>query len=248
MIVFVRRSSVILLICIFVLNLALAACAGVLAKKSAPASVRCILLDAGHGAPDGGCVGADGTQEAALNLAVCLKLKTALEERGYRVLLTRTDENGIHDSGASIAEKKRADMRRRKALRDGGEADLFVSIHMNSFAQTQYHGAQVVYDTENVQAQQVALCIQNSIREQVDAENVRVPMAAPSSIYLLQAPRIPSVIVECGFLSNPEEREKLKTQDYQQGIAGAIAEGIAVYDAKTTTGEKTEGITTELQR
>lgn len=247
MIVFIRRSSAVLLACIFVLNLVLLVCSGVLANNT-PAANNCILLDAGHGAPDGGCVGTDGTQEAALNLAVSLKLKAALEKRGYRVLMTRADENAIYDSGESIAQKKRADMRRRKALRDESGAGLFISIHMNSFSQSQYHGAQVVYDTKNPQAQQVALCIQNAIREKADPENTRVPMAAPSSLYLMKLPQVPSVIVECGFLSNEAEREKLKTEGYQQSIADAIAEGVCIYDAKQKTGQETEGTTIELQR
>ncbi len=236
MIVFIKRSSAVLLVCVLILSLALLSVQKTTAKNNAPPE-NCILLDAGHGVPDGGCVGADGTQEAGLNLAVCMKLKTALEARGFCVLLTRTDENGIHDDGESIAQKKRADMKKRKAMRDSGDGGLFVSIHMNSFGQTQYHGAQVVYDTQNPAAAQLATCIQNAIRENVDAENERVPMAAPDSIYLLQKPLVPSVIVECGFLSNTEEREKLKTESYQQAIAEAIAKGIAAYCAQRKTAE-----------
>lgn len=233
MIIFVKRSSAVLLLCILVLSLALLSVQKITAQNNAPPK-NCILLDAGHGAPDGGCVGADGTQEAGLNLAVCMRLKTALEARGFRVLLTREDENGIHDSGESIAKKKRADMKKRKAMRDSGDAGLFVSIHMNSFPQAQYRGAQVVYDTQNPAAEQMAISIQNAIRENVDSENKRVPMAAPSSIYLLQKPVVPSVIVECGFLSNAEEREKLKTEEYQQAVAEAIAKGIAAFCAQKT--------------
>lgn len=247
MIVFVKRSSAVLLLCILILNFALIGMHRITASQSAETE-KCILLDAGHGAPDGGCVGEDGTQEAVLNLAVCRQMKAALEARGYRVLMTRTGEDGIHDGGETIAQKKRADMKKRKAMRDSGAAGLFVSIHMNSFSQTQYRGAQVVYDTQNPAAQQLALCIQNALRETADAENKRVPMAAPKSIYLLQQPRIPSVIVECGFLSNPEEREKLKSADYQRTVAEAIAAGIADFDAKKAAGEPLQGETTELKR
>ena len=235
MIVFIRRSSAVLLLCILALSLALLSVQKTTAQNNALPE-NCILLDAGHGAPDGGCVGMDGTQEAGLNLSVCLRLKTALEAQGFRVLLTRDGENGIHDGGESIAQKKRADMKKRKEMRDSGEASLFVSIHMNSFSQTQYHGAQVVYDTSNPAAEQLAVCIQTAIRESADPENKRVPMAAPSSIYLLRRAAVPSVIVECGFLSNEQEREKLKTESYQQVIAEAIADGISAFCAR----EKTE--------
>ncbi|MBQ4161208.1 MAG: N-acetylmuramoyl-L-alanine amidase [Clostridia bacterium] len=243
MILFVRKSSVVLLGIILSLSFVLLAVTGAMAQ-SEKTDLFTVLVDAGHGAPDGGCVAADGTQEAPLNLAVSLKLKTALEKQGVRVLLTRADENGIHDSGESIGEKKRSDMRRRKAMRDASDAELFVSIHMNQFSQTQYHGAQVIYDTTNPEAQQVALNIQNAIRNRLDSENKRVPMAAPSTVYLMRAPKVASVIVECGFLSNEAEREKLKTDAYQQRLADAIAEGIVQYQK----GHKTSGETTELVR
>lgn len=232
MIVFIRRSSAVLLVCIFVLSFALLAL-GESAKK-APQAVRerCVLLDAGHGAPDGGCVGADGTQEAALNLAVCLLLRSELEARGYRVLMTRTDENGIHDSGESVQEKKRSDMKNRRKLRDTAPAALFVSIHMNSFPEAKYSGAQVVYDCENPAALTAAQCIQTALRTSLNPDNKRTPMAAPSSLYLLQKPKLPSVLVECGFLSNPEECAKLKTEAYQRRVAEAVAEGIAAYTAQ----------------
>ncbi len=247
MIVFVRRSSAILLACVFLLHLVWLLSAGAAADQTT-AAPGCILLDAGHGAPDGGCVSADGTQEAALNLSICLQLKGALEKRGYTVLLTRTDENGIQESGESIGEKKRADMRKRRQLRDESGADLFVSIHMNSFPEPRYHGAQVIYDTKHAGAQQAAICIQNTLREKTDPENKRVPMAAPASLYILKAPALPSLIVECGFLSNPEECAKLKMAAYQQRIADAIAEGIALYDEKRTAGESVQGETAQLQR
>lgn len=247
MIVFVRRSSVVLLLCILVLHFICISMLKIMARQTAAQEANCILLDAGHGAPDGGCVGADGTTEAALNLEVCRFLKTALEARGYRVRMTRTDENGIHAEGKSIAQKKRDDMKKRKAMRDQGAA-LFVSIHMNSFPQTQYRGAQVVYAPQNEAAEQLALCIQNTIREKADRENRRVPMEATSSIYLLQGAKMPAVLVECGFLSNPEECAQLKTPTYQKAIAEAIADGIVQFDAKRKAGEVVQGETTELKR
>ncbi len=230
MILFVRRSSAVLLVCILLLSLVLVGLAENEIEVSAPLQ-RTIMLDAGHGAPDGGCVAADGTQEAPLNLAVCLQLQKALESRGFCVLMTRTDANGIHDSGKSIGEKKRADMRNRKKLRDAAMPALFVSIHMNQFEQTKYHGAQVLYDTTHQASADVAQCIQSALREKVDPENQRVPMRAPDGIYLLRAPNVPSLIVECGFLSNETEREKLKTADYQKAVADAIADGISQYFA-----------------
>lgn len=236
-----------MLACILALSFVLLAISGVRAEQQAGSGV-CVMLDAGHGAPDGGCTGADGTTEAPLNLAVTLKLKKALEKHGVRVLLTRTDENGIHTGGDSIGEKKRSDMRKRRKLRDTSGADLFVSVHMNLFSQPQYAGAQMIYDTKHPQAQQAALLMQQAIGKDADPENRRVPMAAAKGIYLLQDAKVPSVIAECGFLSNPAEREKLKTDTYQQVLADALCKGILQYFENQKSGEKIDGETTELKR
>ncbi len=246
MLIFIRRGSAVLLLCILILSLAfIAIVAG--AQKTQTKQI-CLLLDAGHGAPDGGCVAADGTQEAVLNLQMCKQLQKTLAARGFAVKLTRTDENGLYGDTQGISKQKKADMRRRRELRDTAGADLFVSLHMNSFSQEKYHGAQVIYDTTNAQAQQAALCIQNAIRTKADNENKRVPMAAPSTLYLLRTPRVPSVIVECGFLSNTEECAKLKTQEYQVLLADAIADGIETYFEKMRAGQSVEGETSKLER
>ncbi len=246
MLIFIRRGSALLLLCILILSLVFIAVVGE-AQKTTTKQI-CILLDAGHGAPDGGCVAADGTQEAILNLQMCKRLEKILASRGFAVELTREDENGLHGETQGISNQKKADMRRRRELRDTSGANLFVSVHMNSFSQEKYHGAQVIYDTQNPQARQAALCIQNAIRDSADADNKRVPMAAPSSLYLLKTPRVPSVIVECGFLSNIEECAKLKTENYQVLLAEAIADGIETYFEKTHKGQRVEGETSQLER
>lgn len=189
-----------------------------------------IVLDAGHGEPDGGCVAADGTKEAGLNLAVSQKLANILSQSGSKVIMTRTTEEGMFDASAkTVAEKKRADMYKRRDTQESAGADIFVSVHMNKFEQSKYSGAQVVYDTKNPQAKILADCIQASLRENVDPDNKREPMAAQSGIFLLKNAPIPSVIVECGFLSNPDELARLKTEDYQNKIAWAIYGGICKY-------------------
>lgn len=233
MIVFLKKSSVILLACILVLG----CCSGIMLFHSVevPASINAsfekkIVLDAGHGEPDGGCVGADGTREADLNLAVAQKLQNLFGSAGIESIMTRTGSEGIFDaSSKSIGEKKRSDMRKRREIQAGSQADIFVSIHMNQFEQKKYHGAQVVYDKSNPQAKRLAEAIQTSLRDNVEPENDRQAMAADSGIYLLKNAAIPSVIVECGFLSNPEELEKLKSDDYQSKLAWAIYMGIEQY-------------------
>ncbi len=187
-----------------------------------------IIIDAGHGEPDGGCVGADKTKEATLNLSVSKKLENMLSE-DYNVIMTRTTENGIHDKNLkSIAEKKRSDMRKRQSLKSSSNADIFVSIHMNKFEQQKYYGAQVIYDKTNENAKLLAEEIQSELAK-IDPTNKRQAMAAEKSVFLLKSSPVPSVIVECGFLSNPSELEKLKSDEYQSQISNAINNGIRNY-------------------
>ena len=188
-----------------------------------------IIIDAGHGEPDGGAVGADGTKEANLNLSVSKKLETNLKTNGFNTIMTRTDENGIQNPNLkTMKEKKRSDMRKRAEKKVSSGADIFVSIHMNKFEQSKYCGAQVLYDATNERAKILAAEIQNKLLS-LDPQNTRVPMASNGNVFLLKSSSVPSVIVECGFLSNPGELEKLKTDEYQNELSKAIAAGIENY-------------------
>lgn len=187
-----------------------------------------IVIDAGHGEPDGGCVGKDNTKESELNLSVSKKLEQLLTEN-YTTIMTRTTESGIHsEKSKSIAEKKRSDMNKRKEIKTSSNADIFVSIHMNKFEQEKYYGAQVIYDKTNEKAKLLAEKIQEKLCE-IDETNHRKAMPCTSSVFLLKSSPIPSVIVECGFLSNSTELKKLKTDEYQLQIASAIKRGIDDY-------------------
>jgi len=195
---------------------------------------KVVVIDAGHGEPDGGAAGADGTTEAGLNLLVAQKLNNLLLQSDIKTVMTRTTNEGIYDPSAkNITEKKRTDMRKRREIQSSVGADLFISIHMNQFEQSKYHGAQVVYDGKNAEAKRLAECIQSALREGVDPDNDRQAMKSDGSIYLLKNAPVPSVIVECGFLSNGEELEKLKTDEYQTKLAWAVMKGIEAYYADT---------------
>lgn len=230
--IFKRSSAVIVSITILIagITILLGHRLGDVPASALPVYASTIVVDAGHGEPDGGCVAADGTKEAGLNLAVSQKLAGILSQSGSKVIMTRTTEEGMFDTSAkSVAEKKKADMYKRRDIQKNAGADFFVSVHMNKFEQSKYSGAQVVYDTKNPESKALATYIQTSLRENVDPENKREPMAAQSGIFLLKNAPIPSVIVECGFLSNSDELAKLKTEDYQNKIAWAIYSGICKY-------------------
>ena len=181
-----------------------------------------IVIDAGHGVPDGGCVAKDGTNEAELNLAVSKLLKKELESLGYKVIMTRETENGLHEGEGSIKEKKREDMNKRAKMKSKG--DLFVSIHMNMFPEEKYFAPQVLYDGANESAKLLAESIQESLNS-VSNEYSRSSMEA-ENIFLLKPSDTPSVIVECGFLSNEKELENLKTPEHRAKLAKAVAKGI----------------------
>lgn len=191
---------------------------------------KTIVLDAGHGDPDGGAVGAAGTVESTLNLAVAKKLKNQLEKRGFTIVMTREDEKGIYTKeSASIKEKKKEDMYNRMEIANSSGADLFISIHMNLFQDSKYRGAEVLYAEKFENALLLAELIQSEIAA-IDPKNqTRTVKKADSSLYLMKNAEIPAVLVECGFISNPEEEKLLNDKDYQERIAAAICDGIMEY-------------------
>ena len=182
-----------------------------------------IVIDAGHGGADGGAVAADGTEEKALNLAVAQCLRDLLAVMGYRVGMTRTEDVMIATEGDSLRERKVSDMRNRLAQIE--QADLAISIHQNKFPQTQYHGAQVFYSVNHADSRVLAESVRTQILTLVQPENTRALKTGDSSVFLLHRTTRPMVLVECGFLSNTQELEKLKSSVYQQSMAFAIAAG-----------------------
>lgn len=182
-----------------------------------------IVLDAGHGGFDPGKVGVNGELEKEINLAITKKLKAYLEYSGARVVLTRKDEHGLYNESSS--NKKREDMNKRKQIINNSGADLLVSIHQNSFTQEKYKGAQVFYYASSDDGKLLAQSIQTAIKTFVDPENSRL-VKDSNSYFVLKQTNIPSVLVECGFLSNYEEAKLLSSDDYQDKIAWGVYIGI----------------------
>lgn len=195
-----------------------------------PFNEKIIVIDAGHGLPDGGAVSDSGTVEQGLNLDISLRVQKLLEETGAYVLMTRSDEYAVAENlEAKIRDIKRSDLKYRKSLRDSSGCDAFVSIHLNKFEQSKYKGAQVFYAKTPENSRVLGECLQNSLIEIADRNNKRVAKEADSSIFILKNSDTPSVIVECGFLSNDEEEEKLKTEEYREKLAYSIYNGICSY-------------------
>lgn len=192
-----------------------------------------VVLDAGHGAPDGGAVGVDGTEEKDINLAITEKLREVLEGRGYTVVMTREGDSGLQDENAgTIREMKVSDMHKRREIVEKSGADLFISIHMNSFSDQKVSGLHIFYDKSHPNAENLAKSIQRKIGEVTGAETHTVK-TADASLFLMKNSPIPAILAECGFLSNPDEVKKLKDENYQAKIAWAIAEAIGEYIKNT---------------
>lgn len=185
-----------------------------------------IILDAGHGGYDPGKVGVSGVLEKDANLVIAQKTRYYLEQENYEVILTRNED--IDLAGEYTGSKKSADLQKRVEIMNVSGPAIGVSIHQNSFTDPNVRGAQVFYYDGSEAGKKLADCIQSAIKETIGDENHRVPKAN-SSYYLLKKVKAPIVIVECGFLSNPEEELLLMEESYQDKMAKGIAKGIEDY-------------------
>ena len=196
---------------------------------SLPVSGKVVVVDAGHGVPDEGAEVGDGTTEAQTNLKIALKLQNLLEQSGCIVILTRSDENGIYDlDSKTLKQKKISDIRNRVKIGNKSSADIFVSIHLNKIPEQQYFGWQTFYNKNSEQGQKLAKQIQKNLNEAIQKDNKRAA-AKIENIYIVNNVEIPMTIVECGFISNPEEKELLLTDEYQNRLAWGIYNGIIDY-------------------
>ena len=176
-----------------------------------------------------GAQSSNGTTEAETNLKITLKVQELLEQSGCTVILTRSDENAIYSLDAkTLKEKKVSDIRNRVKIGNNSSAVIFVSIHLNKIPQSQYSGWQCFYQAKSEQSQKLAKSIQKNLNETIQKENNRVAMKL-DNVYIIKHVEIPLSIVECGFLSNPEEEKQLLDNDYQDHLAWGIYMGIINY-------------------
>ena len=198
------------------------------------ASIRCVVIDAGHGGEDGGTSSAAGLVEKEVNLSVAFALRDLCEAAGIPVVMTRTEDKLLYDRNVDFQGRKKVlDLAARRLVAEQTAATydgncLFVSIHMNAFPQPQYSGMQVWYSTRDLRSAEIAESIQTTSRALMP-ENTRQIKAGGSNIYLLDRITTPAVLVECGFLSNPAEAQRLSEDAYRRAVATAIFCGIAPY-------------------
>lgn len=196
---------------------------------SLPVTGKTIVLDAGHGYPDRGAESANGVSEASINLIITQKVQSLLEQSGCKVILTRSDENGIYDLDAnSLRQKKVTDIKNRVKIGNESSADAFISIHLNKIPQTQYYGWQTFFKQNSEKSEELAKCLQNGLNSSIQKENKRQALKITGK-YIIEHVEIPIAIIECGFLSNPEEEKLLGQDEYQNKLAWGIYNGIMDY-------------------
>lgn len=189
-----------------------------------------IILDAGHGGADGGCVSVNGVAEKGINLDILLNVKALCEQAGYQVEVTRDTDVSIHDSGVTgLANQKKSDMENRLEIMNKYENAVVVSIHQNQFTDPQYSGAQMFYSATNPYSEQLASIMQNRFKSMLQPENNRETKLSGKELYLIYFTKCPSVMVECGFLSNPDEAARLESEEYQRKVAFTIFSGLTEF-------------------
>lgn len=216
------------------MGLCILLCAFVLARKSAVfvqseragSAPLCIVVDAGHGGDDPGKIGINDALEKDINLQIALKLQKLLEQNNIKVVMTRDTDQGLYSDGTT--NKKAEDMQTRCKIIEDSDALFTVSIHQNSYTSPEIQGAQVFYYGQSETGKKLAETLQSALIKQVDPDNHR-EAKANESYYLLKKTPTPTVIVECGFLSNPAEAELLLQDEYQDKLVNAIYSGIETY-------------------
>lgn len=190
-----------------------------------------VIIDAGHGLPDGGAVGITGVVEQEINLKIAEKVREVLDAKGITVIMTRETQNGLSTKKSrTIREMKIEDMKKRMSIMKKSDADLFISIHMNSFPNSSASGLRVFYSQNFEEIKPLAENIQSRMSD-VTGTKGGIIKSADKSLFLMKNPPLPSILVECGFLSNPIEEEKLSSPEYQSRLAWAIADAIEKYYA-----------------
>lgn len=194
---------------------------------SIPIKNMVVIVDAGHGGRDSGALGYSGTEEDDINLAIALKLRRLIEQAGGVSLMIREEDTGLYTEGKKTG-RKLEDLRNRQKMFKESEADIIISIHMNYFPQSQYYGAQTFYKEGDEKSKKLAEYIQAELLAVIDRGNKRT-IKPKNDVYLFKENNIPGALVECGFLSNPEEERLLKQDHYQERIAWCIFSGIVKY-------------------
>ena len=194
---------------------------------------KIIVIDAGHGGEDSGAIGVNGVLEKDINLKMALEIGRTFEEKGYIVVYTRTDDRLLYTEEQNIKGiRKINDLKNRCKFAERYPKSIFISIHMNSFGSAKYSGLQVYYSEKNEESRVLADTIQNKVAEELQKENKRVTKPG-KDMYILENIDNTAVLIECGFLTNKEECEKLSQKEYQKELSFSIVCAIIEYIERT---------------
>jgi N-acetylmuramoyl-L-alanine amidase len=216
-----------IIICLFVIIIGGSKAVAVLSESASISGRKTVVVDAGHGGVDGGATSCTGVLESQFNLEIAQKLNDLLNLLGINTVMIRNTDCSVYTEGETIAQKKVSDLKERVRIVNSTDNCILVSIHQNLFSDGKYSGAQVFYaPTEG--SQMIAKSMQASFIKTLNPHSHRQEKKA-DSIYLMQHINCPGVLVECGFLSNPQEEYLLRTKDYQQKVCCVIACTISNY-------------------
>lgn len=183
-----------------------------------------IIIDAGHGLPDGGAVASDGTIESDINLEIVSKLVNHMSMAGFKCTLTRNSRDSIYSSGETIHAKKVSDIKERIKIADANKDSLFISVHMNTFTTPDVYGTQVFYKSHSELSKDLASELQRVINLKFQPDNEKVCKPIPSNVYLFNNIENDCILIECGFLTNNEDLKKLKNSEFQTELTKSITE------------------------
>ena len=203
-----------------------AICCIPLSKTDAEEPVYTVILDPGHGGEDGGAVADDGTVEKDLNLLLALSLKEKLKKENVNVIMTREADD---DTDGMLGFHKRQDLESRADLGNGSGASVYVSIHINASQSRTDQGFQVLYGSGNERGESFAATVTRSVRDANICTRIRTVKRVPDTLYIFRTVKIPSILVECGFISNASDLRLLKDEAFRENLTTALCEGIVAY-------------------
>ncbi len=223
---FFKRSTVITLAIIAVTGAVLGICCSAATKATYAATEKVVVIDAGHGGIDAGVLGVNTqVKESDINLAIALELKGYFAAAGFNAVLTRKNNGGLY--GFSTKGFKMRDMKKRKEIIETSKADMVISVHQNKCPLPSRRGATVFFDKDSQSGKALAECVQSALNGMENCASKNEALVG--DYYMLKCTPSPSVIVECGFLSNAEDEKLLISEEYQKSIAYAILKGAVSY-------------------
>lgn len=203
----------------------------VLAERRIAEREHCIVIDPGHGGEDGGAVSVSGFPESEFNLEIALRLQDLIQLLGYDTKMIRTKDVSVYIKGESLAQKKVSDLKERVRITNETDGGILLSVHQNHFPDPQLRGAQVFY-AQTKDSEVLAKQIQDLIACSVNPGNRR-QIKKLEGVYLMEHIQVPGVLIECGFLSNPQEERSLRDPEYQKKLSTVIAVAVSRFLSNT---------------